>query len=87
MMFYGMGAAVAVRVSNFHGQGDTPNVRRVAYAGFHLILFMEVVLLSIVFACRSRVGGLVYGQCRGVGHGVGSVLPVPYLSVWRRSAD
>ena len=57
MMFYGMGAAVAVRVSNFHGQGDTPNVRRVTYAGFHLILFMEVVLLSIVFACRSRVGG------------------------------
>lgn len=57
MMFYGMGAAVAVRVSNFHGQGDAQNVRRVAYAGFHLILFMGVVLLSIVFACRGRVGG------------------------------
>lgn len=57
MMFYGMGAAVAVRVSNFHGQGDVRNVRRVAYAGFHLILFMGVILLSIVFAFRSRVGG------------------------------
>lgn len=57
MMFYGMGAAVAVRVSNFKGQGDTQNVRRSAYAGFHLILCMEVILLSIVFACRSHVGG------------------------------
>lgn len=57
MMFYGMGAAVAVRVSNFKGQGDRENVRRSAYAGFHLILAMEVVLLSIVFALRGQVGG------------------------------
>lgn len=57
MMFYGMGAAVAVRVSNFKGQGDMENVRRSAYAGFHLILAMEVVLLSIVFALRGQVGG------------------------------
>ncbi len=57
MMFYGMGAAVAVRASNFHGRGDTENVRRSAYAGFHLILLMEVVLLSIMFGLRSQVGG------------------------------
>lgn len=57
MMFYGMGAAVAVRVSNFNGQHDTTNVRRAAYAGFHLIVGMGIVLLSIVFACRSHVGG------------------------------
>ena len=57
MMFYGMGAAVAVRVSNFNGQGDVVNVRRSAYAGFHLIVFMGIILLTIVFACRSHVGG------------------------------
>ena len=34
MMYYGMGAAVAVRVSNFKGQNDIINVRRSAYAGF-----------------------------------------------------
>lgn len=56
MMFYGMGAAVAVRVSNFKGQNDIQNVRRSAYAGFHLILCMEVILLSIVFALRGQVG-------------------------------
>ena len=61
MMFYGMGAAIAVRVSNFKGQNDMVNVRRSAYAGYHLILAMAVVLLSIVFLLRNQVGGLVYG--------------------------
>lgn len=57
MVFYGMGAAVAVRVSNYHGQGDVRNVRRSAYAGFHLILLLAVLLLSVLFALRSRIGG------------------------------
>lgn len=57
MMFYGMGAAVAVRVSNFKGQEDTVNVRRSAYAGFHLIMAMAVVLGGIVFLCRNYLGG------------------------------
>lgn len=57
MMFYGMGAAVAVRVSNFKGQNDAVNVRRSAYAGFHLILAMAVVLSSIVFLFRNQLGG------------------------------
>ena len=57
MMFYGMGAAVAVRVSNFNGQNDIVNVRRTAYAGAHIILAMGIVLLSIVFFFRYQVGG------------------------------
>ena len=57
MMFYGMGAAVAVRVSNFKGQDDIVNVRRSAYAGFQLIMVMAVVLGSIVFLCRNYLGG------------------------------
>lgn len=57
MMFYGMGAAVAIRVSNFKGQEDIVNVRRSTYAGFHLILALGVVLCSIVFFCRNYLGG------------------------------
>lgn len=57
MMFYGMGAAVAVRVSNFAGQKDLVNVRRSAFAGFHLIMSMAIVLLSILFILRYRIGG------------------------------
>ena len=57
MMYYGMGAAVAVRVSNYRGKGDWENVRRSAAAGFHLILAMAVVLSAVVFACRYQVSG------------------------------
>lgn len=57
MIFYGIGAAVAVRVSNFKGQDDMQNVRRSAYAGYHLILCTGVVLLSIVFSLRDYLGG------------------------------
>jgi MATE family multidrug resistance protein len=57
MVYYGMGAAVAVRVSNFKGQGDKLNVVRSVYAGFHLILAMAVVLLTVIFSLRGQVGG------------------------------
>lgn len=57
MMYYGMGAAVAVRVSNFHGQHDAVNVRRTACAGFHLIMVLALVLSSVVFLLRGELGG------------------------------
>ncbi|MCM1079780.1 MAG: MATE family efflux transporter [Bacteroidales bacterium] len=57
MMYYGMGAAVAVRVSNFAGRHDRLNVRRAAYAGFHIMVALGVVLSSIVFMLRGSLGG------------------------------
>lgn len=57
MMYYGMGAAVAVRVSGFKGRGDLEGVRRSTYAGFRIMLGMEVVLLGIVFLLREQMGG------------------------------
>ncbi|MDL2247586.1 MATE family efflux transporter [Bacteroides sp. OttesenSCG-928-J23] len=56
MMYYGMGAAVAVRVSNFHGQNDWVNVRRSAYAGFHIIMSMVVVFSLVLFSLRYQLG-------------------------------
>lgn len=56
-MFYGMGAAVAVRVSNFNGRGDVVNVRRTTYAGFHVILAMAVVLSLLIFSLWHSLGG------------------------------
>ena len=44
MIYYGMGAAVAVRVSNFKGQDDMENVRRSTFAGFHLIMALVASL-------------------------------------------
>ena len=56
MVYYGVGAAVAVRVSNFHGQGDRRNVHRSANAGFHMIVLLAVLQLSLLFLVRDRIG-------------------------------
>lgn len=58
MMIYGMGAAVAIRVSYFKGQEDILNVRRSAYAGFHLILTLGIVLSFFIFLSRNYLGAL-----------------------------
>ena len=58
LMYYGMGAAVAVRVSNFRGQNDWVNVRRSAYAGFHLIMLMALTFSTLLFSLRYHLGGL-----------------------------
>lgn len=57
MMYYGMGAAVAVRVSNFKGQNDILNVRRSAYAGFHIIMVMAICTSLPIFLLRYQLGG------------------------------
>lgn len=56
MLYYGMGAAVAVRVSNFKGVGDLTSLRRTAFAGFHLILGMAIVVLTLLFSLRGQIG-------------------------------
>ena len=58
MMYYGMGAAVSVRISNYYGQHDIENVRRTATAGFHLILVMIVATSIPIFLLRHQLGGL-----------------------------
>lgn len=57
MMYYGMGAAIAVRVSNFKGQEDIKNVRRSTYAGFHIIMLMAVLSSLPIFLLRNYLGG------------------------------
>lgn len=58
LMYYGMGAAVAIRVSYFRGQNDWENVRRSANAGFHLIMLMALCFCVLIFTLRYRLGGL-----------------------------
>lgn len=57
MMYYGMAAAVAVRVSNFHGQRDNKGVLHSASAGFHIILAMAVCVAIPLFLLRNEIGG------------------------------
>lgn len=56
MMYYGMAAAVAIRVSYFHGQKDIQNIHRSASAGFHLILFMAACVSLPLFFLKDEIG-------------------------------
>lgn len=50
MIYYGLAAAVAVRVSLFKGQGDLVAVRRAASSGFHLTLIVAACGVTLLFA-------------------------------------
>lgn len=56
MMYYGMAAAVSVRVSYFHGQHDALSLRRTSGAGFHLILLLAVCTAVPIFLLRHDIG-------------------------------
>ena len=58
MIYYGMAAAVAVKVSNYCGSGETTEIKRVATAGFRIITIMAVITSSIIFLSRNYIGGL-----------------------------
>ena len=48
MVYYGIGAAVAIRVSHFYGLGDLHNVRRSAFTGYLMILAIGLTLALII---------------------------------------
>ena len=58
MIYYGMAAAVAVKVSNYNGAGDIANIRRSANAGFHIIAVMAVFTSIVVYLTRNHIGHL-----------------------------
>lgn len=57
MMYYGMGAAVAVRISNFYGQKDMGNVRKTSKYGFHIMMCMLIINSIPIFLLRNHIGG------------------------------
>lgn len=58
-IYYGVGAAISVKVSNYYGRGDITNARRVTMAGFHIILLLAVVA-SLIFLCSSNYIGYLF---------------------------
>ena len=77
MVYYGLGAAVAVRTSYFHGQHDVQNVRHTVTAGLRLMVMLEVVLGGIIFLLRNHIGGW-FTDSAEVSAGVLSLL-VPFF--------
>lgn len=56
MVLYGIGSAISIRVSYFKGQNDIVNVRRAAFAGYHVTLVLCALACIIYFSIRNFVG-------------------------------
>jgi MATE family multidrug resistance protein len=56
MIYYGMAAAVAVRVSNFKGKNDSNNIRQSANAGFFLITYMAIIISFTLLLLKNIIG-------------------------------
>lgn len=58
MIYYGVGAAISVRVSNYFGRGDLLNVRRTTMAGFHIIVCLAVMASALFLFSQHFIGYL-----------------------------
>lgn len=56
MTYYGLAAAVSVRVSLFHGQNNMQAVKRTAYSGFHIAMTLAVVGVIPLLIFRHDIG-------------------------------
>ena len=62
MIYYGIAAAVTIRVSTYHEKRDTINVRRSSFAGLHLISVVVVFVCILLYVSRDFIGYLFTGN-------------------------
>ena len=77
MLYYGMSAAVAVRVSHYRGAGEVAQTRQVAAAGLHLCWFIALCLGIPLFLMRSEIGLLFTNSTDVVA--LVAMIAVPFL--------
>ena len=58
MLYYGIGAAVSIRVSHFSGNSDAREVRRATWAGFVIINTCALLFVTFLLAFRTEIGYL-----------------------------
>lgn len=58
MFYLGIGAAVAIRVSNYHGLENNKGARQAAGAGYQMILLVGIISSAIAFSFRHSITGL-----------------------------
>lgn len=80
MIYYGVGAAVSIRVSNYFGRGDILNVRRTTSAGFRLMLGL-VIVVSLFFLSSGSLLGRVFTTSEEVIRLV--TLLIPILAIYQ----
>ena len=58
MIYYGIAAAVTIRVSTFKGWKDWINVRRASFAGLHIISIVALFVIVLILLFRTQMGYL-----------------------------
>ena len=58
MIYYGIAAAVAIRVSRFKSLGSKTDIRRASFAGLHIITAVACIVVTLVFFMRNQIGYL-----------------------------
>ncbi|WP_455639820.1 MATE family efflux transporter [Parabacteroides sp.] len=58
MVYYGIAAAVTIRVSVFRGVSDWLNIRQASFAGLHLIMGVAVLFVSFIMLFHKNMGYL-----------------------------
>lgn len=59
MVYYGIAAAVTIRVSTFKGWNDFLNIRRASFAGLHLIMGVAIIVVLLIALFRHSMGYLI----------------------------
>lgn len=59
MVYYGIAAAVTIRVSSFKGWNDFTNIRRASFAGLHLIMVAALMVVLLIALFRDNMGYLI----------------------------
>ena len=78
MLYYGLSAAVAVRVSYYRGAGEMEQTRKVAASGVHLCWFIALCQGIPLFLLRDKVGFLFAPDSPDVAALV-AVIIIPFL--------
>lgn len=58
MIYYGIGASVAIRVSMCKGQEDIANAKQSASAGLHIMMILTLLVMLLIWGCRHFMGYL-----------------------------
>ena len=64
LVYYGIGAAVSIRMSHFRGRGDWTNVHHCASAGLHIILLTAIMLSVLIATLRYEFAAMFTSDTR-----------------------
>lgn len=59
MVYYGIAAAVAIRVSAYKGRGEQKEIRYASFAGLHLIAITAAAVMAMIIIFRDEMGYLI----------------------------